>query len=172
MEIWKDIKGYEGLYQISNKGNVMSLNYKNTGKSKLLKQILSTNGYLYIKLPKNGTYKNINVHRLVAEAFLENPDNLPCVNHKDECKTNNNVSNLEFCTYKYNLDYSGSIDNVHINNKKPILQFTKLGEFVAEFNGLIDAQNKTGIQRTNISSCCRGKLKSAGGYIWKFKSPL
>lgn len=104
-EVWKDIEGYEGLYQVSNLGRVRSLNYNHTGEIKLLKQDISHNGYKRAMLYKDGKMKRYLVHRLVAMTFISNPDDLPIVNHKDENKTNNNVNNLEWCTYKYNNNY-------------------------------------------------------------------
>lgn len=105
MEIWKDIAGYEGLYQVSNLGNVLSLNYLGHGKKQLLKQTMTTNGYKKVILWKNGVGKNYRVNRLVAAAFIPNPDNLPIVNHKDWNRLNNCADNLEWCTVKYNSNY-------------------------------------------------------------------
>ena len=114
-EIWKDIKGYENLYQVSNLGNVRVLDrHVNSGikynnkvkrKGQILKQFLKKNGYLQVVLSNNNTRKYIAVHRLVAETFLQNTHNLPQVNHKDENKLNNCVDNLEWCTAKYNCNY-------------------------------------------------------------------
>ena len=104
-EVWKDIEGYEGLYQVSNLGNVRSLKYAGGNKVKLLKQYTDKKGYKRIGLYKNGKYKLYMVHRLVTIAFIPNPNNLPIINHKDEDKTNNNVNNLEWCTYEYNNTY-------------------------------------------------------------------
>ena len=101
-EIFKDIKGYEGLYQVSNFGNVKSLDYRHTGKERLLKQAIDKHSYHRICLWSYGEPKWFSIHRLVAESFIPNPDNLPCVNHKDENKHNNHVDNLEWCTYEYN----------------------------------------------------------------------
>ena len=107
-EVWKDVVGYEGLYKVSNFGNVMSLKGK---KPLLMKPAQKGNGYLYVGLNLyNKPRKNFYVHRLVAQTFLPNPQNLPFVNHKDEIKTNNRVSNLEFCTQKYNLNYGTAQD--------------------------------------------------------------
>lgn len=104
-QIWKDISGYEGKYQVSNTGRVRSLNYKRTGKIKVMK--LSTNklGYKIIMLSKNGKCKTWQVHRLVAQAFLPNPNNYPIINHKDENPKNNTVWNLEWCSQEYNINY-------------------------------------------------------------------
>ena len=101
-EVWKDVKDYEGLYQISDKGRVKSLWF---GKEKILKPGRDTCGYLQVNLSKNGEKKTYQVHRLVAKSFLPNPDNLSEVNHKDENKENNIVENLEFCDRKYNINY-------------------------------------------------------------------
>lgn len=104
-EEWRDIAGYEGLYQVSNLGNVKSLNYSRTGKEKILKQKLNKNGYYSIQLCNNRIRKMYLVHRLVAQGFILNPDKLPCVNHIDENKQNNCVDNLEFCSVAYNNAY-------------------------------------------------------------------
>lgn len=102
MERWRDIKGYEGLYQISNCGRVKSLKYC---KEKILKSIKSSNGYLQVNLYKDGKRKYFLVHRLVATAFIYNIENYSQINHKDEIKSNNYVSNLEWCDYSYNNNY-------------------------------------------------------------------
>ena len=102
-EIWKDILGYEGKYQVSNWGRVKSLNYNNTGKEGIMKLTKDGNGYLQVQLHKDGKVKECRVNRLVAQAFLENPDNLPEVNHKDKNRSNNKLENLEWCDRKYNL---------------------------------------------------------------------
>lgn len=106
IEIWKDVLGYEGLYQVSNLGNVKSLNYNHTKKTKLLKLSKDTHGYYIVPLCKNKKRRNMLVHRLVAIAFIPNPNNYPCVNHKKEFEINNNaVENLEWCTIAYNNMY-------------------------------------------------------------------
>ena len=108
LEEWKDIKNYEGLYQISNFGNVKSLKKKaghSTRCEKILKTHLDKDGYVYVTLCKNNKTHLATIHRLIAEAFIPNPDNLPQINHKDEDKTNNNIDNLEWCTCKYNINY-------------------------------------------------------------------
>ena len=120
-EIWKDIEGYEGLYEVSSYGRVRSLgqfvNHNYGGyayrKGRLLKPGLGSRGYLSVTLSKNGIQKQYTVHRLVAQAFIENPDNLPQVNHKDEDRTNNNVTNLEWCDAKYNVNYGNRLNKFY-----------------------------------------------------------
>ena len=102
-EIWKDIVGYEGLYQVSNLGNVKRINFFK--KERFVIPCSKGSGYLYVSLSKNNKQKNFYIHRLVATAFIENPDNLPVINHKDENRSNNIVDNLEWCTQKYNCNY-------------------------------------------------------------------
>lgn len=104
-QIWKDIPGYEGKYQVSNTGRVRSLNYRRTGKTKMLKQSINKHGYKIIMLSKNGKCKTWQVHRLVALVFIPNPNNYPVINHKDENPSNNTVWNLEWCTQEYNINY-------------------------------------------------------------------
>ena len=116
MEEWKNIVGYEGKYQISSLGRVKSLNYRNTGKEKILKQNINK-GYKEISLFNGKTKKIYLVHRLVALHYISNPNNYPCVNHKDEDKTNNTVSNLEYCTYKYNNNYGTRNCRISKNKK-------------------------------------------------------
>lgn len=181
MEEFRDIKGYEGLYQVSNLGRVKSLNYNHTKKEKILKWSKDKDGYLISSLCKEGKHKTFTVHRLVAEAFLDNPHNYPCINHKDENKTNNNVENLEWCTVKYNVNYGTGIqrkventDYKEIGRKiaekqsKTVLQYTKDGEFVKEWVSTAEC-GRNGFNQSNVVSCCQGKQKSHKGFIWKYK---
>lgn len=165
-EIWKDIEGYEGLYKVSNLGNVLSLKRK---KPHLLKPVQYTNGYLFVTLSNhNKSLKENSIHRLVAKAFLSNPNNLPQVNHKDEDKTNNRVDNLEWCDAKYNLNYGTTQERKAKAKSKPVLQYDKNGNFLNKYPSASDAEIKTGIYQENICMVCREKLKSTGGYIWKY----
>lgn len=175
-EVWKEIENYEGLYQVSNMGRVKSLNYGHTGEERILKQG-RCGKYLKVELSKNRRLKAITVHRLVATAFIPNPDNLPCINHKDENPFNNAANNLEWCTYKYNNNYGTRTQRASeakrgkYNTKvsKPVLQFTKQGEFIKEHPSTMEAQRQTRVLNGNISLCCSGRRKSAGGFIWKYK---
>lgn len=172
MEIWKDIEGYEGKYQVSNYGNVKSLNYYRTGKERLLKPILKPTGYLCVGLCK--PLKMYLIHRLVAKAFIHNPDNLPQVNHKDENQTNNHVDNLEWCTQLYNLNYGTrnkrareSLLN-HPDKSKKVYQYTLDGKFVKEWESTQEC-GRNGFDQQNISSCCRGERKTHRGYKWTYE---
>ena len=161
-EIWCPIKGYESIYEVSDKGRVRSLKF---GKERILKPIRNKDGYLLVNLCKNGEIKHCLVHRLVAKTFIPNPQNLPEVNHKDEDKENNSVQNIEWCDRKYNINYGTRTDRC----SKPVLQFTKDGEFVKEWKSIRDAERNLGYFHNNISSCCTGRLKSAYNFIWEFK---
>lgn len=171
-EIWKDIKGYEGLYQISNLGNVKSFvsSSRYNNEPHLLKQHIGNNGYpsvsLYISKGKKRGYL---IHKLVADAFLENPNNYPCVNHKDENKLNNKVNNLEWCTYSYNNAYgTARIRSVYTKNPKRVAQYTIDGYWIATYLSVTIASKITQIGKVNIRSCCDGKMEFANGYIWKY----
>ena len=161
-EIWKDIKGYNGKYQISNYGNV-----KNTKSSRLLKQ--RNKKYLEVVLYKNCQPKCYKIHRLVAEAFIPNPTNLPIINHKDENKLNNNVDNLEWCDAKYNSNYGKRNELVSKNQSKyKIIQKDLSNNIIKIWDNIWDLTHNTKYKKDNISCCCRGKLKTAYGYKWEY----
>lgn len=163
-EVWKDIIGYEDLYQVSNLGNVKSLYHRGTGKERFLSHQLKKSGYLRVKLCKDGKRKFYNIHRLVATSFIPNPNNYPCVNHKNENKQDNRVENLEFCTVRYNNTYN----NRHLKaaEKKSIPVYCI--ELNQVFKSTVDASRITGINKGNINSCLKGRYKSAGGYHWQY----
>ena len=171
-EIWKDIEGYENLYQVSNFGNV-----KSYYSEKILKQVTQNVGYKCVNLYKNKISKTYLIHRLVAQAFIENPQNLPCINHIDEDKTNNRVENLEWCNQQYNNNYANHNEklskSLYENEKlsKKIEQYTKNGVYVNTYLSSLDAERKTGISSTGINRCCNNVkyYKTAGGYVWKYK---
>ena len=193
-EIWKDIKGYEGLYQVSNLGRVKSLNYKKTGKEKILKADTDKDGYLRVCLSKNGKHKNYIVHRLVAIAYIPNTNNYPIVNHRDETQQNNKASNLEWCTCTYNNNYGTrnerlskakkgkkhtkeAINNMkkakagkHIGSSNPNSKKIYCKELNKVFNCIVEANEYLGKSRrsSNITQCLRGKTKTAYGMHWIF----
>lgn len=172
-EIWKDIEGYENLYQVSNLGRVKSLGNGKSRKEKILKPRKQSNGYLTVILCKEGEGKNYLVHRLVAQAFIPNPLNLPQVNHTTEDKTMNAVECLEWCTAEYNNSYATRnvrISKANINGKlsKKVRQYSLEGEFIKEFPSASEIQRQLGFANNNISSCCLGKRKTSNGYIWKY----
>ena len=166
-EIWKDKKDYEGRYQVSNWGRVKSLKRKNVLKEKILKPYVDKDGYLTVML--NNPRKTFLVHRLVAEAFIPNPDNLPQVNHKDENKQNNVVINLEWCDVKYNNEYNNGQKRRAIKRLKPILQYTLDGEFVREWESAKQAEREGGFNNVCICKCCRGHIKYHKGFRWSYK---
>ena len=172
-EVWKDIEGYEGLYQVSNKGNVKSLvNNKGVSREKLLKPIIE-NGYVRVRLCKDKTIKNYSIHRLVAKAFIENPNNFPIINHKDECKTNNSVENLEWCSYKYNLEYNNGQKIRAESRSKKVYQYTKDFELISVWESTSEC-GRNGYNISAVSTCCRKCFNRPGnnvykGYIWSYE---
>lgn len=166
IEIWKPVVGYEGLYEVSNWGRVKSLKF---GKELILKPCTNNCGYLHVVLSKNNKQKNFYVHRLVAQAFLPNPHNYPCVNHKDENPLNNNVENLEWCTYEYNNNFGTINERFALKKKKIVLQFTLEGKFIKEWPSAIDAEREGGFSSECIYNVCKGKQKTHYNFIWRYK---
>lgn len=162
-EEWRDIEEYEGLYQVSNLGRVKSLKF---GKEKILKFGKHKKGYLLVCLCKDGKQKMFQVHRLVAIAFIPNPNNYQEVNHKDENKENNCVENLEWCTREYNVNYGTRTEKCVEKSSKEIIQLDLQGKEVARFPSVQEVQRQFGFSQGNISSCCNGKLKTAYKYKW------
>lgn len=166
-EIWLSIEGYEN-YQVSNLGRVKSLrNRYGTYREKILKQGKMKNGYLCVKLCKEGKMKICYVHRLVANAFIPNPNGYRCVNHKDEDKTNNRVDNLEWCTQKYNVNYKNAIQRRAEKQSKQVYQYDKNRTLVAIYPSVAEC-GRQGFNFGHIAACCRGKLKHYKGYIWSY----
>ena len=170
-ENWKAIAGYEGIYEVSDMGRVKSLGNDKYRKEKILKPRKNTGGYPYVNLYKDGKRKTITVHRLVAKAFIPNHNNLETVNHKDEVKTNNVADNLEWMSQRDNNNYGTHNKRMAEALSKQVQMFDKFtGELLATFPSLMEAERVTGIDDGNISKCCLGKLKSAGGYVWRYAS--
>lgn len=179
MEEWKDIEGYEGLYQVSNYGRIKSLGNEATRKEKILKPNLSGAGYYQVGLCNNGIRKLFYVHRLVAEAFIPNPNNLKEINHKSEDKTLNTVENLEWCDRLYNMNY-GDIKNkmsqshigIFINREdqsKKVYQYTLDGELIKVWESTAECEREGGFHQSSISNCCLGKQQKHKGYRWSYE---
>lgn len=169
-EVWKDIPNYEGLYQVSNFGNIKSLTRKRIDRNQILQERLLTkrtkeNGYQIITLCKESKEKKCYVHRLVAQAFIPNPNNLPEINHKDENKLNNNVNNLEWCTRIYNANYN----ELPKKQYKKVFQYDLDGNFIKEWESIksIKKHFNKGNNCGAISECIHNKQKTAFGFIWK-----
>ena len=164
-EIWKDIKDYEGHYQVSNLSRVKSIKF---GKERILKPVTDRHGYLIVGLWKNNKQKTYKVHRLVAEAFLPNPYNLPQVNHKDENPFNNNVNNLEWCNSKYNCNFGTRIERISKRRSKTVLQYDLEGNFIREWKSTAEC-GRNGFNQGHVAACCQGKLKKHKDSIWRYK---
>lgn len=168
-EVWTPIEGYEG-YEVSNLGRVRSTDRKiiykdgrtRMQKGRMLRPEICKNGYLYVNLGRKGRAKT--VHRLVAKAFLPNPDNLPCVNHKDENKANPRLENLEFCSYKHNNNWGTK----NARRAKPIMQLDKNNQKIKIWESAAAVERELGINHGHIGSCCNGNRKTAGGYRWEY----
>lgn len=186
-EIWRPIENYEGLYEVSNLGRVRSVDrcVKQQGRMQLYKgcilsPYLNNTGYYAVRLSKDNKKRGFTIHRLVAKAFIPNPLNLPCINHKDENTTNNTVflntdgsvdtdrSNLEWCTHSYNMNYGTLPYRKRYNYGERVCMYNNTGELIKVFLSLHEAEEETGIFRCDISENCKGFLHSAGGYVWRF----
>lgn len=178
-EIWRPIKEWETLYEVSNLGRVRSkdrvVNRNVKGKvipTKYKGKILSSHlnrGYEYVTLTNSPIKRQLKVHRLVAEAFIHNPDNLPQVNHKDENKVNNHVDNLEWCTNEYNCNYGTARKRASKKKKHKISQYDLNNNWLRDWDSACDASRALGINRARINGCVLGlkEHKTAGGYIWR-----
>lgn len=182
IEEWRPIQGYEGLYEVSDWGRVKSVDRIITRKNgrklpfkeKILKGGKNNMGYLLVCLNKDGKETWKLVHRLVAEAFLPNPQNLPQVNHKDETPTNNHVENLEWCTAKYNTNYGTGIQRMtkkllnRQDKSKRVDQIdAQTGEVIYKWTSTREAE-RNGYNSTSVAACARGERKTHKGYVWKY----
>lgn len=169
--MWKPISNFPN-YKISDNGEVMSINYNHTGTCKILKPSISSHGYYGVILVNNGRKFYKTIHRLVAETFIHNPNNLLCVNHKDEDKLNNSVSNLEWCTIGDNIRYGSCIgrraDKQRISRGIPVISIDNNGNEIRYISAK-EASRITGINQGSISQCCNNKRKIAGGLKWKYE---
>ena len=172
METWKNIKGYEGLYQVSNMGRVKSLERKNclgrTIKERILKPAMDRGGYLQVGLCAGGKKKTLKVHRLVCEAFHDNPENKPDANHINENKTDNRACNLEWSTRRENLNHGTRNERSAKALSKPICQYTLDEKIVKTWASLTEVKRQTGFGQSHISEVANGNRKTAYGFIWKY----
>lgn len=169
-EIWKEIENFND-YMISNKGNAISLKYN---KVRFISKRIDKKGYINYKLCKNGKCYSFKAHRLVAQAFIPNPNNKPQINHIDGNKQNNYVENLEWCNNSENQLHALKIGLRTLKlysenpNAKPIIQYSKNNEFIKKWSCIREASETLKIHHSAIVNTCRGKYKTAGGYIWKY----
>ena len=185
-EIWKDIKNYEGAYQVSNLGRIRSLTRKvktfngfRTAKGQLLKPLKTNRNYFRVNLKQSQEDKYISIHRLVAETFIPNPNNYSTVNHIDGDTFNNRVDNLEWCTQSHNIKYAYKYGNAKPtkgcfqkgcvpHNRKKINQYSKNKEFICSYISIKEASDFTHIKRSSINNCLTKRCKTAGGFIWEY----
>lgn len=184
-EEWKPVPDYEGMYEVSNYGRVYSiLRFVDNGRGSLrktggrvLRIAVAKHGYSIVQVNRDSIPQTVRVHIVVAKAFIPNPNNYPMINHKDEVKTNNVFSNLEWCDAKYNNNY-GTIrlrnslkQKNNINSSRPVLQYTRDNQFVKEYPSAAEASRQTGLRQANICGVCRRvkNMFTIGGYKWKYK---
>ena len=171
-EKWVSVEGFGGLYEVSNLGNVRSLNYNNRGIIKNLSPIIDRYGYLRVCLCNGGKQYNRTVHRLVAVAFLDNPDNLPAVNHINEDKLDNRVENLEWCTVKEN-DNHGTRNRRMAQSKrnrncKSVVQLDRRGKEIRKWVSFSEVNRVLGFDVGYLARCCKGRCDTAYGYKWQY----
>lgn len=175
-EIWKDIAGYDGLYQVSNLGRVKSVlrivqngNKQRRVDERIMIPVKTKGGYIRVTLKDHGRNKTKTIHRLVAEAFIPNKSNLPQINHKDEDKTNNKVENLEWCTAQYNSTYGTRISRLATKLSKPVIQYSMDGKIESEFPSVKIAAESLNVSSSSIYTCVLGVHPTAYGYRWAYK---
>lgn len=166
-EIWKDIEGYEGIFEISSFGRIKSKT-RNGTVGGILKGTYNHLGYHRYLLSKDGVKKSLFAHRIVASAFIPNPNKLPYINHKDENPSNNHVDNLEWCDPKYNTNYGNGIQRRSKSRYKKIYQYDKDGKLVKVWNSGTEIAEKTGYSHGRISEAANGNRKTAYGYQWSY----
>lgn len=168
-EIWRDIEGYEGLYQVSDQGRVKSLKRKGRRKERILKLFYSGAGYLNVCLSDGiGGQKWYYIHRLVGETFLPKPEGKDDINHKDEDKTNNNTWNLEWVSRKENCNFGTRNERIAKANSKLVAQYAKNGTFIKAWPSAAEVKRQLGFDKSSITQVANGKRKTANGYVWKY----
>ena len=160
---WKDVDGYKGLYRVSDKGEVYSVR-----RNCIMTPRYDKDGYAQVTFKVNGRRKEYRLHRIVAAAFVHNPCCYPEVNHKDENKSNNSASNLEWCTRAYNINYGTGLSRASVNRAKPVAQYSPDGEFIQSWGSIKEASTTLSIARSDISKVAKGRQRMAGGFRWKY----
>lgn len=168
METFVAIRGYENKYTINQSGVIKTFYNKNGKMDYELKQYIDKDGYRYVKLYADGKCRNKQVHRLVAETFIPNINNKPVVNHKDCNRLNNNVSNLEWCTVKENVNHSVNLGHYKGYNFKKVAQCDIYGNYIKLWPSISDASKGLKISVSNICNCCKKNRSNAGGYTWMY----
>ena len=163
MEVWKDVDGYNGLYDVSNYGRIRNHKKKN------ILHPSTDKGYKHICLRKNGVTKCYKVHRLVALAFIPNPDNKPQINHIDENRSNNNVENLEWCTAKYNSNYRERVKRMSKSHEKKVSVYDDKGNKIKTYESILIAAKENNLDSSSITKCCKHKRKMCGGMRWEYE---
>lgn len=166
-ETWRPIPGFEGLYKVSNLGNVFSLH-----RNKILRVRINRRGYGQVNLSKNGVLTTHRVHRLVANSFVPNPKNNREVNHINENKLDNRAENLEWCNRAYNVNYGNRTEKQKAKLSIPVVQLSLSGVQIAVFPSGIQAARELKLSSSSISACCRGKRKTIGGFKWKYEKEV
>ena len=169
-EVWRDVKGYEGLYQVSDQGRVKSLGRKWRKSERFLKPVVRHDGYVVVGLYSGGKPKTFKVHRLVCEAFHENPDNKPQVNHINEIKTDNRACNLEWATARENSNFGTRTERSGKAQSKPVAQYAQDGELIKIWPSTREVERQAGFRHGYICQSANGKRKQAYGFIWKYVS--
>lgn len=167
-EEWRDVVGYEGRYQVSNLGRVMSLPNRWHRKCVILNTQIDYDGYERLNLVIDNNRKRCSVHRLVAEAFVPNPNGYPIINHIDEIRNHNTPDNLEWCTQQYNLNYGNCREKLSKAKSVSVLQFSIDGIFIRRWSSAKEASEKLGVDASAVTGCARGKRKTHGGYVWRY----
>lgn len=176
-EEWRPVTGYEKLYEVSNFGRIRSLDrffIRKNGrplrcKGRLLDPYISIYGYYIVSLCDKGNSHVTALHKVVASEFIPNPDNLPCINHKDENKLNNQADNLEWCTIQYNNAYGTRNKRISDAQKRiPVKQFDLNGTHIKTWESISLVENTIGVSASKIVQVCKGKRNKTGGYIWRY----
>lgn len=181
LEIWRPIERLQNIYEVSNQGRIRSVNrteemrngIRRLREGRTLSQKTARNGYKSVHISINGKSKDYLTHRLVALAFVPNPSNLPCINHKDNNRANNHADNLEWCTYLHNNTYQGCRDRAVLSRGcRKVKKFSLNGVFIDEYRSCHAASKANGLSNGNLYATLHNKQKTCGGFIWKYSDEV